>query len=211
MSSAARVPRPAGAAAEPQEAEHGARAQVVDVRAGAEWPIWRLSNLAPNMFTFAGYAVASMEGLLQSLKYQDEVDAAAVRDLAGRRAKKAGRKRRNEWQSTGTLWFRGVPLDRFGPRYQALLDGAYRALFDQSLPARTALLATGNATIVHTLGHDEPAETVLTQTEFCSRLIAIRSILQAQPPDGLTATLGAQPPDSTPTRPTSTDESSGSA
>ena len=164
---------------------------VVDVHAGAEWPIWVLSNLSPNSFTFAGFTMASMEGLLQSLKYLDESDAAVVRGLAGRRAKRAGRKRQDAWQSTGTLWFRGVPLDRFGRRYQALLDGAYRALFDQSLRARMALLATGNLTIVHTLGHVDPAETVLTQAEFCSQLMMNRARLRSQHPDGLRPTLGS--------------------
>jgi len=41
-----------------------------------------------------------------------------------------------------------------------------------------ALLATGNATLTHSIGKSKQNETVLTKTEFCSRLTKIRSRLQ---------------------------------
>ena len=151
---------------------------VVDIRAGGEWPIWILSNLTPNAFTFAGTAVASMEGFLQSLKYEDPDEAALVRQLAGRKAKRAGKKRREAWQRSGTLWIEGRTIDRFGSRYQQLLDGAYAALFSQCEEARRALLATGDAVLLHTNGEGDPAVTVLTPDEFCGRLTRIRTDLR---------------------------------
>lgn len=105
--------------------------EVVDIRTGGEWPIWILSNLTPNAFVFAGLAAASMEGFLQSLKYEDPAEAALVRKLAGRKAKRAGKKRREAWQRSKTLWIEGRTIDRFGSRYQQLLDGAYAALVSQ--------------------------------------------------------------------------------
>jgi predicted NAD-dependent protein-ADP-ribosyltransferase YbiA (DUF1768 family) len=150
----------------------------LDVRAGAPWPVWMLSNLSPNAFTFAGLSSASMEGLLQSLKYEDPDEAAHVRSLAGRRAKRAGRKRRDAWQRSGTLWIEGRSLDRFGPRYQRFLDGAYAALFHQCHEARRALLTTDNAVLIHSIGEADPAATVLTSAEFCERLMRLRSDLR---------------------------------
>ena len=152
--------------------------EVVDIRAGGDWPIWILSNLTPNGFTFAGMAVASMEGFLQSLKFEDPDEAALVRQLAGRKAKRAGKKRREAWQRSGTLWIEGRTIDRFGSRYQHLLDGAYAALFSQCEEARRALLATNDAVLLHTIGEGDPALSVLTPDEFCGRLMRIRADLR---------------------------------
>lgn len=151
--------------------------KVVDIRAGGDWPIWILSNLTPNAFNFSGLAAASMEGFLQSLKYEDPDEAALVRMLAGRKAKRAGKKRREAWQRSGTLWIEGRPIDRFGPRYQHLLDGVYAALFSQREEARRALLATRDARLLHTIGEVDPALTVLTPDELCDRLTRIRTDL----------------------------------
>jgi hypothetical protein len=36
------------------------------------------------------------------------------------------------------------------------------------------LAATGDAELVHTLGTEDPTETILTPTEFCTRLRRLR-------------------------------------
>ena len=78
--------------------------------------------------------------------------------------------------TAGILWWRGRAIDRFGPDYQALLDRAYRALFDQAPEFREALAATGAAPLVHSVGNPDPRETVLTEAELCDRLMALRAI-----------------------------------
>jgi hypothetical protein len=57
------------------------------------------------------------------------------------------------------------------------LDRAFDALATNE-GFKKALLATGNATLTHTIGKTKQSETVLTKNEFCSRLTKIRNKLQ---------------------------------
>jgi hypothetical protein len=50
-------------------------------------------------------------------------------------------------------------------------------MFDQNEGFRRALAATGRAFLQHSIGRTNPSETVLTQREFCSRLMALRDLL----------------------------------
>jgi hypothetical protein len=49
---------------------------------------------------------------------------------------------------------------------------------EQNESFRRALLATNNAVITHSIGRSKEAETVLTEREFCSRLMALRDLLK---------------------------------
>jgi hypothetical protein len=60
-----------------------------------------------------------------------------------------------------------------------LLDRAYDALAENE-GFRKALLATGKATLTHSIGRTSINETVLTRSEFCSRLTEIRNRLQKE-------------------------------
>jgi hypothetical protein len=108
---------------------------------------------------------------LQSLKFKDIEMQKYVCTLVGRGAKFKGKKKK--WYRTQTLWWQGVEIDRHGKEYQELLDKAFNALStNQSF--QKALLATGDAVLTHSLGKTKESETVLTQKEFCSRLMKIR-------------------------------------
>lgn len=91
--------------------------------------------------------------------------------LVGKAAKMRGAKK--NWQKTQTLYWRGVPIQRSSIGYQILLDRAYDALATNA-KFQKALLATGNATLTHSIGRKKTSETVLTVQEFCSRLESIR-------------------------------------
>ena len=75
------------------------------------------------------------------------------------------------------LWWKGKAMNRHGLEYQIKLDLAFESLA-QNPDFIKALLATGNATLTHSLGKSNPHDTVLTEREFCSRLEKIRSRLQ---------------------------------
>jgi hypothetical protein len=96
--------------------------------------------------------------------------------LAGGEAQ--GRGRRCEWRDSGTLWWRGNPIDRLSDAFQALIDRAYDALFAQSRTFRDALEAAGDAQLTHGLGKDDPCETILTSEEFIARLDRLRGQLR---------------------------------
>jgi predicted NAD-dependent protein-ADP-ribosyltransferase YbiA (DUF1768 family) len=149
----------------------------LDIRAKAPYPAGVLSNFASHAFTMDGIACASMEGFLQSLKIEDMSEQEHVCSLAGPVAQSIGRK--YDWRRTGTLWWRGEPIDRLSDAYQTLLDRAYDALFAQSYEFRSALAASRDARLTHALGKSDPCETILTSDELCSRLERLRERARA--------------------------------
>ncbi len=146
----------------------------MDIRTGAGYPASALSNLAPHPFVLEGVQCSSMEGLLQSLKFDKCEVQAHICGLAGRAAKLRGQSRNSIWRRKQILWWRGAAMTRDGPEYQAFLDRAYQALCDQNESFRKALLNTGDAVLTHSLGESRTASTVLTRSEFCSRLMRLR-------------------------------------
>ena len=91
--------------------------------------------------------------------------------LVGYKAKSTGKHK--EWWRTQTLYWRGQAIDRHSEEYQYLLDRAYDALASNE-GFRAALLATGDAVLKHSIGKHSKSQTVLTEQEFCSRLMRIR-------------------------------------
>lgn len=84
-----------------------------------------------------------------------------------------------KWQKKGALYWQGETIKRDSERYQKLLDDAYDALA-KNKNFKKALLATGNATLTHSMGKTKISETVLTKQEFTSRLTKIRTALTKQ-------------------------------
>jgi len=147
----------------------------MDIGSGSGFPSASLSNFAPHPFTFDGIECNSMEGLLQSFKFSNPEMQKEVCKLVGKQAKFKGKKKK--WYKTQTLYWQGVEYKRDSQEYQDLLDRAFDAL-SANEGFQKALLATGNATLTHSIGKSKQNETVLTKTEFCSRLTKIRSRLQ---------------------------------
>jgi predicted NAD-dependent protein-ADP-ribosyltransferase YbiA (DUF1768 family) len=149
----------------------------MDIRSGTDWPASALSNFAPHKFVIDGIPCNSMEGFLQSLKFKNPEMQKEVCKLVGKAAKFKGKNK--NWQHTQKLWWQGKEIDRHGLEYQELLDRAYQALA-QNEGFRRALLATGNAVLTHSIGKKDPHKTILTQKEFCSRLMKIRDSLKKE-------------------------------
>lgn len=151
----------------------------IDVASGAVYLGGALSNFSERTFVFDG-VTCTAEGLLQSLKFDDLLRQQEVCRLVGREAKAVGTTRNCIWQRKQSLWWKGRPMDRNGKDYQAFLDTVYQAIAAQCQDFRDALLATGDAELTHRLGSSDPAATVLTSEEFCSRLKALRQALRHQ-------------------------------
>ena len=145
----------------------------MDIRSKAGYPESALSNFAPHSFVFGGVECASMEGLLQSLKFDKPHIQVEVCKLVGLAAKHRGQKRNKNWKRFQKLWWQGQEYDRHGTEYQALLDRAFNSLA-RNESFRRALLATHNSTLTHSMGKSKESDTVLTEREFCSRLEALR-------------------------------------
>lgn len=98
--------------------------------------------------------------------------------LVGMTAKMKGKNK--TWYKTQTLWWQGQPVKRDSDEYQLMIDEAYRSLYEQNEKARDTLLATKDAKLTHAVGKSKMNETVLTEQEFCSRLMKLRREFQTQ-------------------------------
>jgi len=143
----------------------------MDIGSGNTYPSNSLSNFAPHPFIIDGVECNSMEGFLQSLKFESEEMQKEVCKLVGYAAKKKGRKK--NWQRTQTLYWKGRAIKRDSKEYSELLDRAYTELY-KNKKFRNALEASGSATLTHSIGKSKISETVLTRSEFCSRLTKLR-------------------------------------
>ena len=148
----------------------------MDIGSGSGFPSAALSNFAPHPFIIDGILCNSMEGFLQSLKFEDPEMQKNVCLLVGKAAKFKGKKKK--WWKTQTLHWQGQTFKRDSDEYQDLLDRAFEALSMNS-SFRKALLATGDAVLTHSIGKTKITETVLTRSEFCSRLMKIRRELRS--------------------------------
>lgn len=147
----------------------------MDIGSKNGYPASALSNFAPHKFTIDGTECNSMEGFLQSLKFDNVEMQKEVCKLVGFTAKKKGYGK--NWWTKQILHWNGVDYKRNSREYQDLLDRAYICL-SKNEGFKNALLSTHDAVLTHSIGKRKENETVLTQQEFCSRLMKIRKILK---------------------------------
>jgi len=81
------------------------------------------------------------------------------------------------WKKKQILYWRGKEIKRKSKEYQDLLDRAYLAMFNQSEGFKKALKASIGMTLEHSIGKSKESDTVLTKSEFCKRLVYLRSLL----------------------------------
>ena len=146
----------------------------MNIGSGNKYPANALSNFAPHPFVFDGVQCNSMEGFLQSLKFDKAPIQESVCLLVGRAAKMRGKKRNKTWKSAQCLWWKGLPIKRNTVEYQHLLQRAYNHLYIQNKSFRQALKASGKAVLKHTIGSGDAKNTVITVSEFCTILTNLR-------------------------------------
>jgi hypothetical protein len=143
----------------------------MDIGSKCGYPASALSNFAPHPFEIDGVLCNSMEGFLQSLKFESIDMQKYVCTLVGFAAKKKGSNK--NWHQKQELYWLGKTYKRNSEEYQNLLNRAYNELY-KNAGFRKALEATKGATLTHSIGKNKQADTVLTTSEFCSRLMHLR-------------------------------------
>jgi hypothetical protein len=151
--------------------------QSLDVYLKGVYPSSDLSNLAAHAFVLDGMDCSSMEGFLQSLKESDPEKQRDICNLAGKPAKAYGEHLNASRAKGDPLYWQGRTIDRGSDEYQTLLDRAYQEL-SGAPNFQTALLASDDKLLVHTIGKKHPEETILTEWEFCSRLLQLQHLLR---------------------------------
>ena len=86
----------------------------IDISSSMAYPAGALSNFTHFEFSFRGFHVASMEGLLQGLKFSDAKKQADIFQLIGVKAKRKGAK--SKWKDTQTIYWQGVAMARESDR-----------------------------------------------------------------------------------------------
>ena len=143
----------------------------MDIGSGNGYPAGTLSNFAPHPFEIDGVQCNSMEGFLQSLKFESVEMQKYVCTLVGKAAKFKGKKKK--WFQKQELYWLGDTYKRDSDEYQNLLNRAYNQLYKNE-GFRKALEATKGSTLTHFIGKNKINETVLTTSEFCGRLTYLR-------------------------------------
>ncbi len=166
----------------------------MDIRSSYAYPAGALSTFRQNPFFFDDVLCGSMQGLLEAFKFSNVERQREVCRLVGESAKLRARGRNKPWMREQKLWWQDVTYDRHGPVYQWLLDRAFYALL-QNEYFRTALLSTEDVILTYPQGRHDPHEIVLTEREFVSRLMKMRSELRAkrQPPSHLSTRRSKRP------------------
>lgn len=148
----------------------------LNIGSGNTYPGNALSNFAPHPFIIDGIQCASMEGFLQSLKTKNPDMQVYICSLVGRKAKQTGAGK--NWQQRQILYWQGIEYQRNSDDYQQLITRAYDALFQNS-HFKKALKATGNATLMHSMGQRKANHTVLTTKEFIGQLTRLRQKIES--------------------------------
>jgi len=149
--------------------------RAIDIRMNAPSIGGRLSNLEVRPFVFCGIECGSIEGVLQSFKFRNPIEQYVTCKLHGIKAKKEGRKQ--DWRSSQTLYWMGKEFPRMSQAYQHLLDMLYQTAFEQDRSFREDLARSKGYKLLHSVGYNNPAETILTTDEFLSRLERLRDSL----------------------------------
>ena len=105
------------------------------------------------------------------MKFESKDMQKYVCSLVGKAAKFKGKNK--NWQQKQELYWNGNTYKRDSAEYQNLLNRAYNALY-QNDGFRKALDASKGCSLTHSMGKNKISETVLTTSEFCSRLTYLR-------------------------------------
>jgi len=150
---------------------------MMDIVTGCSYPASKLSNFEHYAFEIDDIPCNSMEGFLQSLKFQDPEKQKEVCLLVGKKAKFKGKKKK--WWVPQKLYWMGIEYDRHSEDYQALIEKAYQCLARNQNFVKV-LLDTGESVITHSEGKKDPFKTILTEDEFCSILMKTREKLKKE-------------------------------
>ena len=150
----------------------------MNIGSGSGGPAGKCSNFPPSPFTIDGVWCASAEGFIQAIKHDNPEMQIEICKLVGRKAKFKGKKLNKKVRRTGKVFWQGREIVFRSQEHMDLIERALRAKFTQNLSSRRALLATGNATLTHNLGHKESPHTSLPKKEFVRMLHKIRDELQ---------------------------------
>ena len=137
-----------------------------------------LSTITARPFIFDDVECASIESFLQALKFDKVHLQQEVCKLSGIRAKERGKDRNNQWKIKRGVWWNDTFYARADENYQRLLNRMFIAVASQNEAFRQDLLSSGDLILTNNSGRNSISDTVLTQSELCSRLMKLRTLIR---------------------------------
>jgi len=154
---------------------------VVNVQSRSKGLQRKLSNFWAVSFFFDGVECGSVEGAIQALKESDPDLQRSVCLLSGSEAKAFGKIKKEELESSLTVYWKGESMPFREERHRQLLEQIMRAKFEQSEEARAALIESAPYQLVHRgFPFRDLPMTSLPRKEFCEILTKIRTELIAR-------------------------------
>lgn len=149
-----------------------------DLGVTKDWPGGQLDPWTRNPFVYDKVRCNSLEGILQSLQFEDPKRQLGICRLSGRAAREEGKKCPRNWKLSGMLFWQGYIFDRHGHKYQEFLNEVFLAV-SRNREFRRALMATGGVLLTDSTMETSPYRTVLSVEEYIGRLMILRKIIRA--------------------------------
>lgn len=144
------------------------------------WPGNTLSNFSETPFIVDGVNCACSESFIQSLKVPDVDKQKLFCAFTGQEAWERGSQLTEEVFNTGKIWWLGTPYKLHSPDHFQLVKRGLFAKFTQSALAREALLASGDAKLIHDYGQTIGKKQTLPVDVFCQIVTDLRAEIRSQ-------------------------------
>lgn len=140
-----------------------------------DFPYNVLCNFTSTVFEHNGVKIQSMEGFLQSLKVKDRSTQKKICTLPGFMAKKVGNYLKKSGQfDRVTVYWQGKQYNRNTEEFKQLIQGVYDSKYTQDNLFRKVLKSSKGRKLSHTIGKNDPLDTILTEDEFIENLNSLR-------------------------------------
>ena len=149
--------------------------RTIDIHSKRRGIAGRLSNFTKRKFSFDEVNCRSIEGVLQSMKFENPCEQQIVCGLWGSQAKLAG-DLKADWKNTQLLYWNGCSYRRESKEYHELLTRLYTEVYRQDEQFRKDIQKSAKYKLVHSIGNSDPCDTVLTEKEFIEQLVALQKV-----------------------------------
>lgn len=147
----------------------------IDIHSKRRGIAGRLSNFTKRCFVFDEIFCRSIEGVLQSMKFENISEQKIVCGLWGEQAKLAG-EIKSDWKDTQILYWHDHCYRRESEEYKALLTRLYTEVYKQDEQLRKDIKKSTKFKLIHSIGNPDPCDTVLTENEFIELLEVLQKL-----------------------------------
>lgn len=148
---------------------------IINMFRDSPWPGNVLSNFASTPFKIDGISCTCSEAFIQSLKCSNTEEQIEFCSLSGQEAWEKGAKLTDRVFMAGNIWWLGTPYVLHSEQHFEVVKRGLFAKFSQSEIARGALLASGNAMLIHDYGQLPGKNQSLPVEVFCKIVSGLRA------------------------------------